>query len=162
MLDVLLLTTLVVTTWAKIHWSFAGQVALEDILVWDRLIRRDWTLPRGAAALFLVLLGLEVVFLLGFFDLATSAALGQYAKGMTKYLVHFLFLIAGVAHIVRRGKRFHLYAVGALCGGIVLNAVYGVLQLLAKVGRAASAASTSSARRRGCRAAASCSSASSA
>ena len=141
-LDVLLLTTLTVTTWAKIHWSFAGQVALEDILAilfllvfaWDRLIRRDWTLPRGAAALLLVLLGLEVVFLLGFFDLDTRDALDQYAKGMTKYLVHFVFLIAGVAHIVRRGKRFHLIAVGALCGGITLNAVYGVLQLLAKVG----------------------------
>jgi O-Antigen ligase len=141
-LDVLLLTTLTVTTWAKIHWSFAGQVALEDILAilflmvftWDRLVRRDWTLPRGAVALVLVLLGLEVVFLLGFFDLDTRDALDQYAKGMTKYLVHFLFLIAGVTHIVRRGKRFHLIAVGALCGGIALNAVYGVLQLLAKVG----------------------------
>ena len=31
-LDVLLLATLTVTTWAKIHWQFAGQVALEDIL----------------------------------------------------------------------------------------------------------------------------------
>jgi hypothetical protein len=141
-LDVLLLATLTVTTWAKIHWSFAGQVALEDILALlfllvfavDRLIRRDWTLPRGAAALFVVLLGLEVVFLLGFFDLGTRDALDQYAKGMTKYLVHFVFLIAGVAHIARRGKRFHLVAVGALCGGIVLNAMYGVVQLLAKVG----------------------------
>jgi hypothetical protein len=141
-LDVLLLATLTVTTWAKIHWSFAGQVALEDILAllfllvfaFDRLVRRDWTLPRGAAALFVVLLALEVVFLLGFFDLGTRDALDQYAKGMTKYFVHFVFLIAGVAHIVRRGKRFHLIAVGALCGGITLNAVYGVLQLLAKVG----------------------------
>ncbi|MDX6567900.1 MAG: O-Antigen ligase [Gaiellales bacterium] len=141
-LDVLLLATLTVTTWAKIHWSFAGQVALEDILAilflivfaFDRLVRRDWRLPSGAAALVLVLLGLEVVFLLGFFDLSTRDALDQYAKGMTKYLVHFVFLIAGVAHIVRRGKRFHLLAVGALCGGITLNAVYGVLQLLAKVG----------------------------
>ena len=141
-LDVLLLATLTVTTWAKIHWSFAGQVALEDILallfllvfVFDRVVRRDWTLPRGAIALLLVLLGLEVVFLMGFFDLASRDALSQYAKGMTKYFVHFVFLIAGVAHIVRRGKRFHLIAVGALCGGIVLNAVYGVLQLFAKVG----------------------------
>jgi hypothetical protein len=141
-LDVLLLATMTVTTWAKIHWQFAGQVALEDVLAllflllfgFDRLVRRDWTLPRGAAALFVVLLSLEVVFLLGFFDLGTRDALDQYAKGMTKYFVHFVFLIAGVAHIVRRGKRFHLVAVGALCGGIVLNAVYGVLQLLAKVG----------------------------
>ncbi len=141
-LDVLLLATLTVTTWAKIHWQFAGQVALEDILAilflivfaWDRLVRRDWSLPRGAAALLVVLFALEVVFLLGFFDLGTRDALDQYAKGMTKYLVHFAFLITGVAHIVRRGKRFHLVAVGALCGGIALNGVYGVLQLLAKVG----------------------------
>ncbi|HEY1480775.1 MAG TPA: O-antigen ligase family protein [Gaiellales bacterium] len=141
-LDVLLLATLTVTTWAKIHWQFAGQVAFEDILailflivfVFDRVVRRDWTLPRGAIALLLVLLGLEIVFLLGFFNLDTHDALDQYAKGMTKYFVHFAFLIAGVAHIVRRGKRFHLITVGALCGGIALNAVYGVLQLMAKVG----------------------------
>ncbi|MEO9177182.1 MAG: O-antigen ligase family protein [Gaiellales bacterium] len=141
-LDVLLLATLTVTTWAKIHWQFAGQVAFEDILallflfvfVFDRIVRRDASLPRGAIALLLVLLGLEVVFLLGFFNIETRDALSQYGKGMVKYLVHFAFLIAGVAHIIRRGKRFHLITIGALCGGIVLNGVYGVLQLLAKVG----------------------------
>jgi O-antigen ligase len=74
------------------------------------------------------------VFLLGFFNIETRDALSQYGKGMVKYFVHFAFLIGGVAHIIRRGKRFHLITVGALCGGIVLNGVYGVLQLLAKVG----------------------------
>jgi hypothetical protein len=142
MLDGLLLATLTVTTWAKIHWQFAGQVAFEDILallflcvfLFDRVVRRDRSLPSGAAALLVILLGLEVVFLLGFFNIETSDALSQYGKGMVKYFVHFAFLIAAVAHIVRRGKRLHLLAVGALCGGIVLNGVYGVLQLLAKVG----------------------------
>ena len=97
-------------------------------------MRRDWSLPRGAVALLLVLLGLEVVFLLGFFNIETRDALSQYGKGMVKYFVHFAFLIGGVAHIIRRGKRFHLITIGALCGGIVLNGVYGVFQLLAKVG----------------------------
>ena len=115
-----------VTTWAQDPLVVrAGQVTLEDILALlfllvfavDRLVRRDWTLPRGAIALLLVLLGLEAVFLLGFFDLDTHDALDQYAKGMTKYLVHFVFLVAASRTSCAAASASTLITVGALCGG---------------------------------------------
>ena len=48
---------------------------------------------------------------------------------MVKFVLHFGFLVAGVALIARRGVRFYWYALAAFCGGIALNAGYGVVQL---------------------------------
>jgi len=142
-LDLLLLTTVLVTTWHKIHWSAGGaDVSLEDALALgfllvfaiDRLERADWRLPPGAAALLLPLIGLEAVYLLGFFNLESSQALVQWTKGMVKFGLHFAFVVAGVAHVLRRGRHLYLRTVGALVAGIALNAAYGVLQLVAQVG----------------------------
>jgi O-antigen ligase len=140
-LDWLLLATVVVTTWAKIHWQPAGQVTLEDIFaaafvalfVWDRIVRRDARMHPVAGTLALIGLGLEVVYLAGFFDLPTHQALDQYAKGMAKFLIHFGFLVCAAAHVLRRGRTLYWRTFAALIGGIVLNAVYGVFQLAAKV-----------------------------
>jgi O-antigen ligase len=46
-------------------------------------------------------------------------------------VLHFGFLVAGVTLLARRSPRFYWYALAALCGGIALNAVYGIAQLLA-------------------------------
>src|SRR6185312_10767567 len=48
---------------------------------------------------------------------------------MGKFLLHFLFLVAGVALIARRGQRFYWQALVAFVLGIAVNAAYGVLQL---------------------------------
>ena len=48
---------------------------------------------------------------------------------MFKFVLHFGFLVAGVTLLGRRSHRFYWVALGALCGGITLNAVYGILQL---------------------------------
>jgi len=48
-----------------------------------------------------------------------------------KFLLHFLFLAAAVAYLARRGDRFYWRALGWFTAGIVVNAIYGVLQLLA-------------------------------
>jgi hypothetical protein len=141
-LDVLLIATIVVTTWAKVHWQVAGQVTLEDVFAMlflavfaiDRGVRRRFTLPPAARALLLVLLCLEAVYLAGFFNLDTTQSLDQYAKGMIKFLLHFSFLICGVAFVIERGRRIYWHAIGALIGGIALNCVYGYLQLAAQVG----------------------------
>ena len=54
---------------------------------------------------------------------------------MVKFVLHFGFLVAGVALLARRGIRFYWYALAAFLGGIGLNAVYGVIQLaLAEAG----------------------------
>ena len=41
---------------------------------------------------------------------------------MVKFVLHFGFLVAGVALLARRGIRFYWYALAAFCGGIALNA----------------------------------------
>jgi O-antigen ligase len=48
---------------------------------------------------------------------------------MVKFLLHFLFLVAGVSLIARRGVRFYWLTLGAFVGGVAANAAYGVAQL---------------------------------
>ena len=130
-LDRLLLATLVVTTWHKIHWSpGAGDVTLEDILALlflGALRRRPLhpprraPAPRRARARCSRMPVLEVVYLGGFFDARrTSEALTQYAKGMTKFALHFAFLI--VRHrstSIDRGERLLRRTIGAFVLGLV-------------------------------------------
>ena len=82
-LDRLLLATLVVTTWHKLHWSpGAGDVTLEDILaagfvglfVVDRCVRRDWRMHRVALGLLVAMGALIVVYLAGYFALETPSS----------------------------------------------------------------------------------------
>jgi hypothetical protein len=70
------------------------------------------------------------VFLAGYFDLSDSDALAQWGKGLTKWLIHFTFLACAVVWLSRRGQRYFWRTLGWFCAGIVVNAVYGVLQLL--------------------------------
>jgi O-antigen ligase len=49
---------------------------------------------------------------------------------MTKFALHFLFLVAGVAMIQRRGARFFWITLGVFVAGFVGNAAYGIVQLL--------------------------------
>jgi O-antigen ligase len=70
-----------------------------------------------------------LIYLIGWFNLETAQSLAQWAKGMVKFLLHFLFVVAGVALVVRRGERFYWSTLAAFCGGMAANAVYGVLQL---------------------------------
>jgi O-antigen ligase len=53
---------------------------------------------------------------------------------MVKFVLHFLFLGAGVAYLARRSIGFYWRAVAAFTLGLVVNGVYGVLQLLAARG----------------------------
>ena len=52
-------------------------------------------------------------------------------KGTVKFVLHFLFLAAAVTYLARRGEGFFWRALGWFTAGMVANAVYGVLQLLA-------------------------------
>jgi len=135
--DVLLLATVFTVTFAKLQWEVAGTLSLSDVLTalflvafaGGRIARRDGRFARGA----LVALGFFCLFLLvylaGFFALDTGQALAQWAKGMVKFLLHFLFLVAAVATLARRSERFYWTALGAFMGGLAFNALYGVAQL---------------------------------
>jgi O-antigen ligase len=71
-----------------------------------------------------------VVYLLGFFDLSDADALAQWAKGLTKWIIHFAFLAAAVAWLARRGQPYYWRTLGWFSGGLGVNALYGILQLL--------------------------------
>ncbi len=137
-LDGLFLLTILTVTFHKLQWELAGSLTLSDVLTslflvlfaWDRFERSDTRLTRTAAVAILFLCAFAVLYLVGFYNLDTGQALAQWAKGMVKFVLHFGFLVAGVALLARRGLRFYWLALAAFLGGIALNAVYGVIQLV--------------------------------
>jgi O-antigen ligase len=131
----LFLASVFCVTFEKVHWTFAGTVGLADFLAIGFLISfaigtRRFRVPYTTA----VLLGFFAVFLVGYlagyFDLSDADALGQWAKGMTKWLIHFLFLAAAVVWLSRRGQRYFWKTLVWFTAGFVVNALYGVVQLL--------------------------------
>jgi O-antigen ligase len=142
-IDGLFLATILFVTFAKIHWELAADLSLADVLTalflvvfaWDRLERGDARLTRTSIVALAFFAAFLLVYLAGFFNLDTDQALTQWSKGMVKFVLHFGFLVAGVTLLARRTPVFYWYALAAFCGGIALNAVYGIVQLLvAEVG----------------------------
>jgi O-antigen ligase len=142
-LDGLFLLTILTVTFHKLQWELAGSLTLSDVLtsvflvlfLWDRIEKNDGRMTRTAWVAFTFFVVFALVYLTGFYNLDTGQALAQWAKGMVKFVLHFGFLVAGVALLARRGIRFYWYALAAFLGGIGLNAVYGVAQLaLAEAG----------------------------
>ena len=135
--DVLFFATVATVTFAKVHWSFGSDLSLSDVLTalflvafgLSRLERLDGRFTRSAAITFGFFLAFLAVYLIGFFNLETAPALAQWAKGMFKFALHFLFLFAAVALVARRGERFFWWTLTVFLGGIVVNALYGVAQL---------------------------------
>jgi hypothetical protein len=136
-LDGLFFATVLTVTFHKLQWELAGSLTLSDVLTsvflvlfaWDRLERADTRLTRMAVVALGFFLAFALVYLLGFFNLDTGQALAQWAKGMVKFVLHFGFLVTGVALLARRATRYYWWALAAFCGGIALNAGYGVVQL---------------------------------
>jgi len=135
--EALFFATVFTVTFAKVRWSIAGDLSLSDVLTAlflcaygvHRLERLDGRLTRSAAISLLFFLAFLAVYLLGFFNLETAQSLDQWVKGMIKFVLHFLFLVAAVALVARRAERFYWLALGVFCGGIAFNAAYGVVQL---------------------------------
>jgi hypothetical protein len=133
------LATLFAVTFEKVHWELAGSVSLADILailfvaafVADRWLEHDDRLPRTALVALAFALGFALVYLIGFFNLDTRQALEQFAKGLVKFGIHFAFLAAGIAYLTRRGRDFYWRTLGTFTAGIAVNALYGVVQLVA-------------------------------
>ena len=133
----LFFATVFTVTFAKVHWAIGGDLSLSDVLtalflvafVIRRIERWDGRFARATSVVFVFFVAFLIVYLVGFFNLGTTEALDQWAKGMTKFLLHFLFLVAGVALVARRGESLYWATLVAFLGGITANAVYGVLQL---------------------------------
>jgi O-antigen ligase len=131
--------TIFSVTFEKIHWNVAGQVSLADLLAVgfivsftaNRVARADRRLPRTSFVATAFLLAFLVVYLVGYFNIETAVAATQYGKGMTKFVIHFLFLIMGVAYLARATRTFYWQALGVFTAGMVFNAAYGLVELLA-------------------------------
>ena len=136
--DALFLLTMLTVTFHKLQWELAGSLTLSDVLtsvflvlfVWDRVEKSDGRLPRTAVVALAFLVAFALVYLAGFYSLDTAQSLAQWAKGMVKFVLHFGFLVTGIALLARRNVRFYWYALAAFLGGIGLDAVYGVIQLV--------------------------------
>jgi O-antigen ligase len=132
----LFLATLFCITWEKVHWNVAGAVGIADVLtiLFLAAFAFEWgssRFPRTTVTVLAIFALLLVVYLVGFFNIETKQSLDQWGKGMVKFVLHFLFLAAGVAYLTRRSVAFYWRAVAALTLGLIANSAYGVLQLLA-------------------------------
>ena len=135
--DALFLATVFTVTFSKLQWEVAGTLSLSDVLTalflvavaGTRLGTGDRRLAWGAAVAALFFLGFLAVYLIGFFNLDTEEALAQWAKGMIKFVLHFLFLVAGISYLARRVERFYWWTLTAFMAGFAANALYGIVQL---------------------------------
>jgi len=138
----LFLASIFAVTFEKVHWNVAGTVSLADVLaigflvMWmlERLALRDRRLVRTSAVVMCFGLAFLLVYLLGYFAIDTADGTNQFAKGIFKWAIHILFLLAGVSYLARRSPRFYWRTIGIFTAGIVFNAAYGVLQLVAAQG----------------------------
>src|SRR5437870_12620553 len=131
----LLLATLFSVTFEKVHWNVSGDLGVSDVLTVAFLLVFALTnrgpIPRTTAIVLGFFAAFLLVYLLGFFNLDSKQALDQFTKGMVKFVLHFLFLAAGISYLVQRGRAFYMRALGWFSAGLVANCIYGVLQLLA-------------------------------
>ncbi len=139
----LFLATIFSVTFEKVHWSVGGTLTLADVLttlflasfVIDRVAAGDWKLAHTAIVALAFGLAFLAVYLVGFFNLDTTQGIAQFGKGIYKFGLHFGFLAAGVAYVIRHGRRFAFTAFGVFVAGIAANAAYGIVQLvLARAG----------------------------
>jgi len=135
----LFLATIFSVSWQNVYWNVAGRVNLADVLallfliafVAARIRERDGRGPRTTLAVLGFGLALLLVYLFGFFNIETTQALSLFEKGLTKFLIHFGFVAAGVAYLARSSERFYWRTVGWFVAGFAANAAYGLLQLAA-------------------------------
>jgi O-antigen ligase len=133
--DFFFFATFFCVTFEKVHWSIAGTVGIADVLTILFLVafalQSRGPSPRTTGILVAFFVAFMLVYFLGFYNLQTKQALDQYEKGMVKFALHFVFLACAVTYLARRGQRFYWRTMGWFAAGLLANAVYGVLQLLA-------------------------------
>ena len=129
----LFFASLFVATFEKVHWSFAGQIGVNDIVTILFLVAYVATerrpLPRTSAIVLGFFAAFALVYLAGYWNIETKQGLDQFVKGMVKFVIHWSFVVAAVGYLAQRGERFFWRAFGWFMVGFVANAVYGILEL---------------------------------
>jgi O-Antigen ligase len=138
LVDALLLASVFTVTFANVRWTVgAADVNISDLtaaafvlgFLAARIERHDARVPRAVTVLGLFFLLFLLVYLVGFFNLTTTDDRAQFAKGISKFVIHFALLVCAVAHLARRSESLYWRTLGWLVGGIVANAAYGVIEL---------------------------------
>ncbi len=131
----LFFATLFCCTFEKVHWNVAGTVSLADLLaicfLTTFLMGSRARVPRTTQVLIGFLTLFLVLDLIGFYDLQTAMDLQQYTKGLVKWLIHFGFLVGAVTWLYRRGRDYYWKAFAIFTLGVLANAGFGILELLA-------------------------------
>jgi hypothetical protein len=137
--DVCFAAVLVVAPLTKLQWDSAGGIVLADALTaaflallgWERLLHPKRRLPR--ATLHIVAFGvfLLAVYSFGFLPAAhIDHGANQVIKGLSRLALHFALLGAGVTYLAWRPGSYLWRAVGCLCAGITVCALYAGAQLV--------------------------------
>ena len=129
--------TIFSVSFQNVYWNVAGRVNLADILaviflvafLAGRISGRNTLVPATTVVVLGFAAALLLVYLVGFFNLETKPALSLWEKGLTKFVIHFAFLAAGVAYLAGRSERFYWRTLGWFIAGFAANALYGLLQL---------------------------------
>ena len=137
--DFFFLATIFSVSFQNVYWNVAGRVNLADILavlfivafLALRIGARDGAVPSTTLAVLGFAAALLIVYLVGFFNIETKPALSLFEKGLTKFVIHFAFVAAGIAYLARRSERFYWRTLSWFVAGFAANAAYGVLQLMA-------------------------------
>ncbi len=140
LLEALLFTTVFAVTFAKLRIKVGGDLNffVSDLtallfvgaFLAHRISRRDWLVSRTVAVAAGFFVAFLVVYLLGFFNLETTADRDLFIKGITKWGISFALLICAVAYLERRSPRVYWQALAAFVAGFVANAAYGFAQLV--------------------------------
>jgi hypothetical protein len=142
-LDLILLVAVGVLTFEKIRWetplvslTISNLLSLAFVIAFaiDRVRRRDYAVTPASVTLLGFMGAFAAVYLAGYFDLQDHQALSFWAKGVASWAAHFAFLVCGVAYMARRGRPLFMRAVRWFIGGLTVNCVYGVLQVVFQVG----------------------------
>jgi O-antigen ligase len=138
----LFLATLFSSTFERLHWSFAGNLSLSDLLTiaftatfitwWAG--QREWHAPKTAVAVLAFFALFALVYLGGFFNLQTSDGVHQWSKGLIKFVLHFVLLGLGIIYLHQESPRFYARSLRAFLLGIAANALYGVAELAFALG----------------------------
>jgi O-antigen ligase len=134
----LFFASLFVATFEKVHWNVAGEIGINDIVtilfVVAYVVTERRPLPRTSAIVLGFFAAFALVYLAGYWNIDTQQGLTQFVKGMTKFVIHFAFIVAAIGYLAQCGERFFWRALGWFTVGFVANAVYGILQLGSSLG----------------------------
>ena len=127
----LFFASLFVATFEKVHWSFAGQIGINDIATILFLIAYVATerrpLPRTSAIVLGFFAAFAIVYLAGYWNIETKQGLDQFVKGMVKFVIHWAFVVAAIGYLAQRGQRFFWRAFGWFMAGFVTREPLGEL-----------------------------------